>query len=109
VISALFHFFVIQVPIARYAICLVCGIVLVILAPTLAISALVTMKIRRVCANPRMLECAYSEGGIERWMLVRVKKNANFKCGMELEARRPLRETEPWEYAGTLPRIAWRW
>src|SRR6267378_5550737 len=50
-----------------------------------SVPALVTMKIRRVCANPRMLECAYSEGGIERRMLVRVKKNANFKCGMELE------------------------
>jgi len=44
VISLLIHFFVIQVPIMRYGICLVCGIVLVILAPTLALSALVTMK-----------------------------------------------------------------
>src|SRR3977135_3608185 len=44
VISVLVHFFVIQVPIMRYGSCLVCGIVLVILAPTRALSALVTMK-----------------------------------------------------------------
>ena len=44
VISALVHFFVIRLPIMSYSACLVCGIVLVILAPTLALSALVTMK-----------------------------------------------------------------
>jgi protein-S-isoprenylcysteine O-methyltransferase Ste14 len=45
VISALLHFFVIRVPImGNYRVCLVCGIVLVILAPTLAISAVVTFK-----------------------------------------------------------------
>jgi len=37
VISALVHFFLIQLPIMSYNACLVCGIVLVILAPTLAI------------------------------------------------------------------------
>ena len=44
VISALIHFFLIQLPIMNYNACLVCGIVVVILAPTLALSALVTMK-----------------------------------------------------------------
>ena len=44
VISALVHFFLIQLPIMSYSACLVCGIVLVILAPTLALWALVTMK-----------------------------------------------------------------
>jgi len=44
VISALVHFFLVQLPIMSYSACLVCGIVLVILAPTLALSALVTMK-----------------------------------------------------------------
>jgi protein-S-isoprenylcysteine O-methyltransferase Ste14 len=44
VISALVHFFLIQLPIMSYSACLVCGIVLVILAPTLASSALVTMR-----------------------------------------------------------------
>src|SRR5262249_60726452 len=43
VISVLVHLFM-QLPIMRYGICLVCGIVLVVLAPTLALSALVTMK-----------------------------------------------------------------
>ena len=44
VISALVHFFLIQLPIMSYSACLVCGIVLVILAPILALWALVTMK-----------------------------------------------------------------
>jgi protein-S-isoprenylcysteine O-methyltransferase Ste14 len=44
VISVLVHIFVIQVPIMSYRASLVCGILLVILAPTLALSALVTMK-----------------------------------------------------------------
>ena len=44
VISVLVHFFLIQLPIMSYGACLVCGIVLVILAPTLALWALVTMK-----------------------------------------------------------------
>ena len=44
VISALVHFFLIQLPIMSYHASLVCGIVLVVLAPTLALSALVTMK-----------------------------------------------------------------
>ena len=43
-ISALVHFFLIQLPIMSYRACLVCGIILVILAPTLAISAMVTFK-----------------------------------------------------------------
>jgi protein-S-isoprenylcysteine O-methyltransferase Ste14 len=44
VISVLVHLFVIQAPIMEYGICIVCGVVLMILAPTLALSALVTMK-----------------------------------------------------------------
>src|SRR5437667_11311483 len=44
VISALVHFFVIRLPIMSYSASLVCGIVFVILAPTLAGSALVAMK-----------------------------------------------------------------
>ena len=43
VISVLLHLFM-RLPIMRYRICLVCGIVLIILAPTLALSALITMK-----------------------------------------------------------------
>ncbi len=44
VASALVHFFVVRGPIMNYNACLVCGIVLVILAPALAISALIIMK-----------------------------------------------------------------
>ena len=52
VISALVHFFVIRLPIMNYSACLVCGIVLVILAPTLAWSALVAMKAAGTNVNP---------------------------------------------------------
>jgi protein-S-isoprenylcysteine O-methyltransferase Ste14 len=44
VISGLVHFFLIQLPVMSYHACLVCGIILVILAPALAISAMVTFK-----------------------------------------------------------------
>src|SRR6267143_500623 len=44
VISTLVHFLLIQLPIMRYGISLVCGIALIILAPTLALWALVAMK-----------------------------------------------------------------
>ena len=43
VISVLLHLFV-RLPIMKYSFCLVCAIVLIILAPTLALSALRTMK-----------------------------------------------------------------
>ena len=52
VISVLVHFFVFRLPITSYNACLVCGIALVILAPTLALSALVTMKKARTNVNP---------------------------------------------------------
>ncbi len=52
VISALVHFVVIRLPIMSYRACLVCGIVLVVLAPTLALSALVTMKAAGTNVNP---------------------------------------------------------
>src|SRR5258708_20832501 len=52
VISSLVHFFLIRLPIMSYGACLVCGIVLVILAPALALSALVTMKTAGTNVNP---------------------------------------------------------
>jgi len=52
VISALVHFFLIRLPIMSYSACLVCGIVLVILAPTLAWSALVAMRTAGTNVNP---------------------------------------------------------
>jgi protein-S-isoprenylcysteine O-methyltransferase Ste14 len=63
VISVLVHFFVIQVPIMTYGICLVCGIVLVILAPTLALSALVTFKKAGTNVNPSEPALTIVRGG----------------------------------------------
>ena len=63
VISVLVHFFVIQVPITRYGICLVCGIVLVILAPALALSALVTMKAAGTNVDPAKPALTIVRGG----------------------------------------------
>jgi protein-S-isoprenylcysteine O-methyltransferase Ste14 len=51
VISILVHL-LIRVPITSYRICLVCGIVLIILAPTLALSALRTMKAAGTNVHP---------------------------------------------------------
>ena len=50
-ISVVVHLFI-QVPIMRYRICLVCGIVFVILAPTLALSAFKTMKAAGTNVHP---------------------------------------------------------
>ena len=72
-------------------------------------SAEVKVKILRICANPRLVLCAYSDGGFERRVLVRVGRNRNFTPRMELKAVRPARETEPWLYQGRLPRFRGRW
>ncbi len=63
VISALVHFFLIQLPIMSYRASLVCGIVLVILAPTLALSALVMMKTAGTNVNPAKPALAIVRGG----------------------------------------------
>jgi protein-S-isoprenylcysteine O-methyltransferase Ste14 len=67
VISVLVHFFVIQVPIMRYDLCLICGIVLVILAPTLALSALVTMKAAGTNVDPAKPALTIVRGGPYRF------------------------------------------
>ena len=69
----------------------------------------VKMKVLRVCANPRLVLCGYQDEGLERRVLVRVGRNRNFMCGMELKALRPKRESEVWGYAGRLPRLRGRW
>ena len=51
VISVLLHLFV-RLPIMKYSFCLVCAIVLIILAPTLALSALHTMKAAGTNVHP---------------------------------------------------------
>jgi len=72
-------------------------------------SAEVKVKILRICANPRLVLCAYSDGDLERRVLVRVGRNKNFVQGMELKALRSPKETEPWLYQGGLPRLRGRW
>jgi protein-S-isoprenylcysteine O-methyltransferase Ste14 len=63
VISALVHFFLIRVPIMSYSARLVCGIALVILAPTLALSALVTMKTAGTNVDPAKPALTIVRGG----------------------------------------------
>jgi protein-S-isoprenylcysteine O-methyltransferase Ste14 len=67
VISVLIHFFIIRVPIMRYGICFVCGIVLVILAPTLALSALVTFKKAGTNVHPSEPALTIARGGPYRF------------------------------------------
>ena len=62
VISVLVHLFI-RVPIMRYGICLVCGIVFIILAPTLALSALITMKAAGTNVDPSKPALAIVRGG----------------------------------------------
>ena len=71
----------------------------------------IELKIVRVPANPRMVICAYRAVSGERRCLVRVGRNANFKPGMKLLAKRPAAgaEADSWTYNGLLPRRPGRW
>ena len=62
VISVLVHL-LIRLPIMRYSICLVCGIILIVLAPTLALSALRTMKAAGTNVHPSEPALALVRGG----------------------------------------------
>jgi len=62
VISVLVHLFI-RVPIMGYSICLICGIVLIILAPTLALSALITMKAAGTNVDPAKPALTIVRGG----------------------------------------------
>jgi protein-S-isoprenylcysteine O-methyltransferase Ste14 len=62
VISILVHLFV-QIPIMRYGICLVCGTVFIILAPTLALSAFRTMKSAGTNVHPSEPALTIVRGG----------------------------------------------
>ena len=67
-ISLLVHFFVIGLPImGSYRVCLGCGIVLVILAPALAISAVVTFKKAGTNVNPSEPALTIVRGGPYRF------------------------------------------
>ena len=63
VVSALVHFFLIRLPIMSYHFSLVCGILLVILAPALALSALVTMKAAGTNVDPAKPALTIVRGG----------------------------------------------
>jgi protein-S-isoprenylcysteine O-methyltransferase Ste14 len=67
VISVLIHFFVVRTPIMNYGACLVCGIALVVLAPTLALSAVVTMKKAGTNVNPAEPALTIVRGGPYRF------------------------------------------
>jgi protein-S-isoprenylcysteine O-methyltransferase Ste14 len=62
VISILVHV-LIRLPIMRYSICLICGIVFIILAPTLALSALRTMKAAGTNVHPSEPTLTIVRGG----------------------------------------------
>jgi protein-S-isoprenylcysteine O-methyltransferase Ste14 len=67
VTSALLHFFLIRLPIMNYNACLVCGIVVVILAPTLALSALIVMRRAGTNVNPAKPALTIVRGGPYRF------------------------------------------
>jgi protein-S-isoprenylcysteine O-methyltransferase Ste14 len=62
VISVVVHLFV-RLPIMKYSICLVCGMVFIILAPTLALSALGTMKAAGTNVHPSEPALTLVRGG----------------------------------------------
>src|SRR5438270_6468522 len=61
------HFFLVRLPIMNYRASLIYGIVLVILAPTLALSALVTMKTAGTNVNPAKPALTIVRGGPYRF------------------------------------------
>jgi protein-S-isoprenylcysteine O-methyltransferase Ste14 len=62
VLSVLVHL-LIRLPIMRYSICLACGIVLIVLAPVLALLALRTMKAAGTNVHPSQPALALVRGG----------------------------------------------
>jgi protein-S-isoprenylcysteine O-methyltransferase Ste14 len=65
--SALVHFFLVRLPIMNYRASLICGIVLVVVAPTLALSALVTMKKAGTNVDPAKPALTIVRGGPYRF------------------------------------------
>jgi protein-S-isoprenylcysteine O-methyltransferase Ste14 len=62
VISVVVHLFI-RLPITKYSICLACGMVFIILAPTLALSALGTMKAAGTNVHPSEPALTLVRGG----------------------------------------------
>ena len=67
VISSLVHFFLVRVPIMSYRACLVCGIVLAVVAPALALSAVITMKKAGTNVHPSEPALTIVRGGPYRF------------------------------------------
>jgi len=64
IISTLTHFFLVHLPITTsYRICLICGIALIIIAPTLAVSALITMRTAGTNVDPAEPALTIVRGG----------------------------------------------
>ena len=61
--SVLIHFFVVGIPIMNYNVSLVCGIVFLIVAPMLALSALIVMKQAGTNVNPAKPALTIVRGG----------------------------------------------
>jgi protein-S-isoprenylcysteine O-methyltransferase Ste14 len=66
-ISTLVHFFLVRLPIMNDRASLVCGIVLILLAPALALSAVVTMKKAGTNVNPAKPALTIVRGGPYRF------------------------------------------
>jgi protein-S-isoprenylcysteine O-methyltransferase Ste14 len=63
VISIIIHFFVIGIPLMNYNVAVVCGIVFLIIAPTLALSAFIVMKQAGTNVNPAKPALTIVRGG----------------------------------------------
>jgi hypothetical protein len=69
----------------------------------------VAVDIRRP-ANPRLIYCLLkAPDGVERRILVKVGRNANFRPRMELEVTVPLVEQQNEPYEGPMPRFRGIW
>jgi hypothetical protein len=70
------------------------------------------VEVVKIPPNPRLVWAKYHQDGREHEILVRVRRNTNFKPRMKLKLERPTdwasRRT-PWEYKGRLPRLPGRW
>jgi hypothetical protein len=72
----------------------------------------VELEVIRIPPNPRLLVCRYCVFGEERRALVRVRGNVHFVRGMKLRLQEPSDpsvQSEPWPYAGPLPRRRGCW
>ena len=72
----------------------------------------VELEILRIPPNPRLVICRYWILEEERRCMVRVGRNGNFVRGMKLSVQEPSdpsAQSQPWLYAGPLPRRRGCW